>query len=114
MQEQFKEVKFQLQQNWDSHHIRLKLDQAQTALQILRLDKLEKFQHKMASQWVRTGDRCSKEFFEFHKGFKSNTFITELVDGQKEYNTQEAIQGYITEHYRALYLADPETELQKS
>lgn len=109
-QEQFREVKeakMLLQNNWESLSIRLQLDQAQETLHTIRLDKLEKFQHKMASQWVRTGDRCTKEFFEFHKGLRAML----LVEGQNEYTTQEAIQGYITEYYRTIYRADQETEV---
>lgn len=57
----------------------------------------------MASQWVRTGDRCTKEFFEFHKSYKSDNTISELVEGQHEYKTQEEIQNFITNYYRTLY-----------
>lgn len=67
----------------------------------------------MASQWVRTGDKCTKEFFEFHKGCRSNTFISELVEGQSEYVTQEAIWSFITEYYKVLYLAHQETKVAK-
>lgn len=44
-QEQFRKVKdteLQLQQNWESSPVRLQLDQAQTSLETIRLEKLEK------------------------------------------------------------------------
>ncbi len=48
-------------QAWD------KLNREQELLEKHRMDKLESTKNFMVAKWTFVGDRCSREFFEFHK-----------------------------------------------
>jgi hypothetical protein len=51
-------------QAWD------KLNRAQELLEKHRMDKLESTKNSLVAKWTLVGDRCSREFFEFHKGHR--------------------------------------------
>lgn len=62
-------------QAWD------KLNKAQELLEKHRMDKLDSTKNSMVAKWTLVGDRCSREFFGFHKGHRPCTIINELLHG---------------------------------
>lgn len=60
----------------------------------------------MDIRWNQVGDKCSKEFFEFHKKYKTKNHIRELeVDG-RQITKQETIKAIMTYFYISLYARD--------
>jgi hypothetical protein len=72
-----------LQRNWGSKEARDKLSEAQVILHIVRQRKFEFQESATFSKWARVGDRCTKEFFEFHEGQRQPITITSLRDGER-------------------------------
>lgn len=58
------EAESALQSDWSDLQAWDNLNTAQSALEELRLSKLEATKNKSAAQWIRVGDRCSREFFK--------------------------------------------------
>ena len=62
------DVEEELQHNWNSQEARDKLSDAQAILHEVRQQKFQYQETAILSKWARVGDRCTKEFFEFHEG----------------------------------------------
>ncbi len=45
------------------------------------MDKMESTNNFMAAKWTLVGDRCSKEFFEIHKGHRLCMVFNGLLHG---------------------------------
>jgi hypothetical protein len=52
------------------------------------------------------GDRCSKEFFEFHKGHKLRIVINKLFHGEQTFIEKEDIAKDVQSFYHLLYIKD--------
>jgi hypothetical protein len=90
-------------QAWD------KLNRAQELLEKHRMDKLESTKNSMVAKWTLVGDRCSREFFEFHKGHRPCTIINELLHGGQTLIENDDIVKYV-QSYHHLYTKDLEVE----
>ncbi|KAG0631137.1 hypothetical protein M758_1G230300 [Ceratodon purpureus] len=95
-----------LQADWGDLGAWEKLNTAQATLEEFRLSKLEKTKNELAAKWITVGDRCSREFFEFHKDRSKKTAITELMDGGRALRTEEEISAYLQRYYETLYTRD--------
>jgi hypothetical protein len=109
-----REAESKLQANWNDLQAWDKINEAQQKLEEVRMDKLEGQKMKAGATWVHMGDKCTKEFFEFHKQIKPKTKIKEILDGGKSLRTLEEISSFIHQYYKQLYKKDPvcETNLQ--
>ena len=67
----------------------------------------------MLSKWMRVGDRCTKEFFEFHEGSRQAITITQLQDGERILTTQAELENHILRFYEQLYTRDDQVEEAK-
>lgn len=74
------------------------------------MEKLDKVRNANASRWITVGDRCSKDFFDFHKDFSRKTMISELVDGARSIRDPKAIEEYVQNFFKELYRNDLEVE----
>jgi hypothetical protein len=53
----------------------------------------------MVAKWILVGNRCSWEFFEFHKGHKPFSMIKELMDGGQTIIEEEDIKQHVQSFY---------------
>lgn len=74
------------------------------------MDKLDKVRNSNASRWITVGDRCSKEFFEFHKEYGRKTIISKLIDGTRSLRDPKEIERYVHGYFKELYKNDLEVE----
>ena len=96
--------------NWDDLEAWSRLNEAQAELESIRLSKLEYSRNKLAARWCMVGDRCSKDFFEFHKSPSRKSDITELVDNGRVLHDTKEIGSFVHNFYHQLYRCDPEVE----
>lgn len=66
--EEIIEAEDELQRNWGSKEARDRLSDAQAKLHEVRTQKFQFKESATQSKWTRVGDRCTKEFFEYHAG----------------------------------------------
>lgn len=63
------------------------------------------------SKWARVGDRCTKEFFEFHEGNRQSITITHLIDeNNNTLTSQSDLEAHILSFYKQLYTRDDQVE----
>lgn len=111
--EQFEEIisaEEELQRNWGSTEARDRLSDAQVVLHEVRQQKFQFQESATLSKWTRVGDRCTKEFFEFHEGNRSPISIPMLMDGNRSLTTQAELETHILEFYTQLYRRDDQVE----
>lgn len=100
------EAEITLQNQWNDAEARNKLDVAQSNLQRLRQGKMEKkYDHKLAN-WIRVGNRCSKEFFELHSGQRRSTILKAQNANGRILTDPIAICAYVDNYYTSLYAKD--------
>ncbi|KAG0623633.1 hypothetical protein M758_3G189600 [Ceratodon purpureus] len=99
-----------LQRDWTDLDAWENLNSAQAALEEIRLKKLEASKNATAARWIQVGDRCSKEFFEFHKEHKNKSSISHLQDGDRLLTEEKDIFAYIHGYYKDLYSNDSAVE----
>lgn len=87
-----------LEQDWYDLEAWQMLNEAQGELEMLRMEKLEETRNQFAALWSSVGDRCSKEFFEFHRTPSRKANISELVDRGRTLHSPQEIERYI--HYK--------------
>ena len=111
---QFEEIiaaEEELQRNWGSTAARDKLSDAQAELHEVRQQKLQFQESATLSKWTRVGDRCTKEFFEFHEGSRQPITITHLIDETNTTLTSQAeLEAHILSFYQQLYTRDEQVE----
>lgn len=100
----------ELQHNWGSEEAREKLSDAQAVLHEVRQQKFQFQETAILSKWARVGDRCTKEFFEFHEGARQAVRITHLMDGERTLSTQADLEAHILAFYKQLYTRDEQVE----
>lgn len=96
--EQFRDVneaETKLQEDWSNLEAWDQLNATHAKLEQLRMNKLEKTKNEVAAKWMNVGDRCSCEFFKFHKDIRQRSCITELMDGVTLLTSQEDIADYV-------------------
>lgn len=96
-----------LQVDWSDLEAWDKLNAAQAALEELRMGKLEVLKNATVARWIQVGDRCSKEFFEFHKDRKIKTQISKLLQDGRSLTSEEDINSYVYSFYKQLCTNDP-------
>ena len=101
----------ELQRNWGSAEAREKLSEAQAILHEVRQQKFQFQESAILSKWSRVGDRCTKEFFEFHEGPRKPMVITELMDENRVIDTQKELEEHILTFYNTLYTRDEQVEV---
>lgn len=89
---------------------REKLSDAQVVLHEVRQQKFQFQEIAILSKWARVGDRCTKEFFEFHEGPRHAINISKLQDGNRTLTTQAQLEAYILDFYQQLYTRDEQVE----
>lgn len=104
------EAEMELQSDWGNDDARENLDAAQMELHQMRQNKMEVKYDRILSSWTRTGDRCNKEFFEYHTGFRKPTAIKELHDGTNIIKETAALQAYADTFYKTLYTREATVE----
>jgi exonuclease III len=104
------EAEEELQRNWGSEEARTKLSDAQAVLHEVRQQKFQFQETAILSKWARVGDRCTKEFFDFHEGARQAVNITYLKDGDRTLNTQMELETHILAFYQQLYTRDDQVE----
>ena len=104
------EAEAELQNNWGSQAAREKLSDAQAILHEVRQQKFQFQESAILSKWARVGDRCTKEFFEHHTGFKRPTPITQMTNGDNMLTTQAELEAHILTFYKNLYALDEQVE----
>lgn len=112
-QKQYEEVidaEYDLQENWGDDEARYRLDAAQAELHAVRQSKIKMKYDRILSNWTRNGDRCNKEFFEYHTGFLKPNPIKELYDGNNILREKRDRQAYADSFYTAQYTRDEEVE----
>lgn len=100
----------ELQRNWGSREAREKLSDAQAVLHEVRQQKNLFQETATLSKWTRVGDRCTKEFFEFHEDPRQPISITQLQDGERLLTTQAELEAHILAFYEQLYKRDDQVE----
>lgn len=100
----------ELQNNWGSVAAREKLSHAQAVLHEVRQQKFQFQETAILSKWTRVGDRCTKEFFEFHEGPRQAFSITQLQDDDRLLTTQHELEDHILTFYKQLYTQDDQVE----
>ena len=111
--EQFEDiiaVEAELQHNWGSNEARDRLSDAQAVLHEVRQQKFQFQESAILSKWARVGDRCTKEFFEYHAGSWKPTNINQLLEGDRLISTQSDLEEHILTFYEQLYKKDDEVE----
>ena len=104
--EAIREAELAIQADWTDTGAWADLNRAQAILEGFRMEKLEASKNATAAKWVTVGDRCSKEFFEFHKAYRSKSTIKELRDGGRIINSHEEIVKYVQGYFSNLYKRD--------
>ena len=104
----------ELQHNWESQEARDKLSDAQAVLHEVRQQKFQFQESAILSKWARVGDRCTKEFFEFHDGPRKPMAITQLKDGDTIISTQAELETHILSFYEQLYTRDDTVEADEA
>ena len=113
-QSQFEDIiiaEVELQRNRGSKEAREKLSDAQAVLHEVRHQNFEFQETALRSKWTRIGDRCTKEFFEFHEDARQAINITQLKDGDKTLTTQPELEAHILAFYRQIYTRDEQVEI---
>ena len=101
----------ELQHNWESQEARDKLSDAQAILHEVRQQKFQYQESAILSKWARVGDRCTKEFFEFHEGHRKPISISQLRgEGDHLITTQAELETHILSFYEQLYTRDEQVE----
>lgn len=108
--EEIIEAEAKLQQNWASREARDKLSDAQAALHEVRQHKFQFQESAFLSKWARVGDRCTREFFEYHAGTRKPTIITQMQEGERTISTQTELEAHILSFYENLYTRDEQVE----
>lgn len=99
-------VEEELQRNWGFTEARDKLSDAQAMLHEVRQQKFQFQESAILSKWARVGDRCTKEFFEFHEGIRQPITISHLMDGNMKLTKQANLETHILSFYEQLYTRD--------
>lgn len=68
----------------------------------------------MAAKWNLVGDRCSKEFIEFHKPPSRKASISELVVDGRSLRSPSDIEQHIQQFYSELYTNDPAVDANET
>ena len=105
----------ELQHNWNSQEARDKLSDAQAVLHEVRQQKFQFQECDILSKWARVGDRCTKEFFEFHEGHRKPISISQLRgEGDIFITTQAELESHILTFYEQLYTRDDIVEADEA
>ena len=105
----------ELQHNWNSQEARDKLSDAQAVLHEVRQHKFQFQECAILSKWARVGDRCTKEFFEFHEGHRKPISISQLRgEGDRFITTQAELESHILTFYEQLYTRDDIVEADEA
>ena len=104
----------ELQHNWESQEARDKLSDAQAILHEVRQQKFQYQESAILSKWARVGDRCTKEFFEFHDGPRKPIAITQLKEGDNLISTQAELESHVLSFYEQLYKRDDTVEANEA
>ena len=108
--EEIIEAETELQHNWGSREARERLCDAQAVLHEVRQQKFQFQENTILSKWARVGDRCTKEFFEYHAGSRKQTNITQMKEGDHIISSQHEIEAHILAFYENLYTKDKQVE----
>ena len=101
----------ELQHNWNSQEARDRLSDAQAVMHEVRQQKFQYQESAILSKWARVGDRCTKEFFEFHEGQRKPISISQLRgEGDRLITAQSELETHILSFYEQLYTRDDTVE----
>jgi hypothetical protein len=106
-----REVEARLERDWNDLQAWEQLNEAQSKLEEIRMDKLERKKMQTGATWARMGDKCTRKFFQYHKARRPKTKIKELLDGGRSLRTQDEIAEYVQTYYQQLYKFDALCEI---
>lgn len=112
-QSQFEQIKYAeeaLHQDWTDLDAWDRLNDARAILEESRMEKLDKVRNSNAARWITVGDRCSKDFFEFHKECGRKTLISDILDGPRSIRDPKEISLYVQNYFQELYKNDQVVE----
>ena len=103
-----------LEDDWEDDKARGHLSTAETAIHIIRMDRLDNRISEMDILWQAVGDKCSKEFFEFTSQGKSRIHIAELHHEGRSATSQPEIRNLLIGYYQKLYTKDTRIDRNQS
>jgi hypothetical protein len=75
----------------------------QQNLEFIWLEKWWRYKNGIGVIWAWVGDRCSKDFSNYHKQHKLHTHIFELMEGKRTLSSSNNIHEYIFRYYKTFY-----------
>lgn len=96
----------QLQRDPTNEEVKEILSDSQCKLAEIFQEYVEWNRHLSSLTWLRYGDTCSKNFFDFHRVGKKKTMFRELVTETGSITTQKDLSQFITNFYANLYASD--------
>ena len=66
--------------------------------------------HKTANHWIQVEDMCSKAYFDFQRGLRKRSLISELHYDRKLLNSFTKIQSPISDYYYIFYSKDEKVD----
>lgn len=82
------------------------LDNAQSELEEVTRRDLERHQHEMAALWCTYGDKCSQNFFNFHKNSQHKVHILELIVDGRQVTTQQRKLEEARFYFKQVYIKE--------
>lgn len=105
-QAQFHEVREAeelIARDWNDLSAWERLNLAQEKLEEVRMEKIERKKNYAGALWAKFGDKCLKDFFDFHKVARPKTIIRELQDGPRSLKSSGEISDHVHAFYKELY-----------
>jgi len=82
------------------------LSDSQSKLAEIFQESVERNRHLSSSSWLRYGDTCSKNFFDFHRVGKKKTILREIMTESGSITAQKELLHFITDFYTNLYASE--------
>lgn len=96
----------QLQKDPKNEEVRGILSDSQSKLAEFFQESVERNRHLSSSSWLRYGDTCFKNFFDFHRVGKKKTILREIMTESSSITAQKDLFKFITEFYTNLYASE--------
>jgi len=102
-------AEIQLQRDPSNEEVRNLLSKAQAQLAEEFQDSVARNRHLSSASWLRYGDTCSKNFFDFHRIGKKKALMRELEIDSGTVSGQKNLSHYVTSFYTRLYTSEADS-----